>query len=1206
MQFRILCSVMLALVIRASGDEILGCGGFVKSDIDINFSDVEVKLYTKQGSLKDQTDCAPNNGYYFLPLYDKGEYVLKIHPPAGWTFEPEVVSLNVDGTTDACSKGQDINFIFKGFAISGKVVSAGARQGPKGVKVALSLEGQSAAPHLYETSTGDDGSFQFTPVLPGQYIIKASHPKWKMVQDIVQVQVTKGNADVGDRSLVVAGYDVSGSVTSDDEPIKGVSFVLFHTEEGKPPPAVTDCNKSPLPGFRSSSTPLCHVTSDDHGTFLFPSIPPGKYRVVPHYEGPHSIKFDVRPIHVDFTVSHDSLKIKKPFQVKGFSVSGKLLLGPDGKGIEGATILLDGSIRSVTKSDGSYHLENMQAGTYKLQVVASDMQFQDTPVKITPNTPQLADIYPSAFKVCGSITPHHLTTGVAERGPRNILISKKGSESEKITLKLNHGSGEFCHFLAPGKYEASVEVTEEEKNRGLQFAPVVHSFEITDHPVLSGIVFSQLKVQLSGELLCLNPGNDCGDIPVVLNTIPPDNDNTKIPVGITVARDSHFTFSDVLPGKYQVSVDKEDWCWESVSHIVSVNTAQSRVPAFRHTGFSVTIISSHNTNVQYKLVSEKSGAGSVQNLSVERGVNKACVNLPGAYEFVPAGCHKYSPTVFLWNSAAASPIKLTAVAHTVGGSVKSKQKVNDLIISVFEVESEKLKARIGPLEPQLLNNGQYEYKFQLHVVEGERLRFVPAASTLLFTPVKSTLSGPSDCTDKGVEFYADKGHIIEGKIEPPLDGVKVSVFVEGSEEIIASTDTSTDGKFKFGPLSDGLKYRVSAEKEGYVLSGPDAKTTFKAHKLAEIVVEVIDKADGKPLQGVLLSLSGGESFRRNSQTDADGKRTFSSLSPSEYYLRPMMKEYRFEPSSKMITVVEGASIKVQLMGHQVAFSAYGTVTSLSGDSEEGIVVEAVGRDSCSQYQEESTSEANGKFRIRGLQPQCEYTVRVKQGPGVNQHIYRATPDGIPVKTTEGDIKDIRLIVFYPLTQMDVTANVQAPNVEHLRTLRAKLCREDAPESPIHVVKLDSTPGRSTKGHNAAMIMFPPIPADGRNYFLQLESTLSRATHTYTTHAVHFRANSSFKHIKLTFQPEPKVVEQDIGHTSYMTLPLIIIVVLAYINRVKVVPVLNRLVQSLNTPASPQSSGSGRTTIPQDHNAADAVMVEPILNVRSRKIKPRKT
>jgi len=45
-----------------------------------------VKLYTKQGSLKYQTDCAPNNGYYMVPVYDRGDYILKVEPPPGWTF----------------------------------------------------------------------------------------------------------------------------------------------------------------------------------------------------------------------------------------------------------------------------------------------------------------------------------------------------------------------------------------------------------------------------------------------------------------------------------------------------------------------------------------------------------------------------------------------------------------------------------------------------------------------------------------------------------------------------------------------------------------------------------------------------------------------------------------------------------------------------------------------------------------------------------------------------------------------------------------------------------------------------------------------------------------------------------------------------------------------------------------------------------------
>ena len=34
---------------------------------------------TLQGNLKYETESAPNNGYYFIPLYDKGEYILKVN-----------------------------------------------------------------------------------------------------------------------------------------------------------------------------------------------------------------------------------------------------------------------------------------------------------------------------------------------------------------------------------------------------------------------------------------------------------------------------------------------------------------------------------------------------------------------------------------------------------------------------------------------------------------------------------------------------------------------------------------------------------------------------------------------------------------------------------------------------------------------------------------------------------------------------------------------------------------------------------------------------------------------------------------------------------------------------------------------------------------------------------------------------------------------
>ena len=165
-----------------------------------------------------------------------------------------------------------------------------------------------------------------------------------------------------------------------------------------------------------------------------------------------------------------------------------------------------------------------------------------------------------------------------------------------------------------------------------------------------------------------------------------------------------------------------------------------------------------------------------------------------------------------------------------------------------------------------------------------------------------------------------------------------------------------------------LRISVTAEKEGFVITGPDADQVFLAHKLAQVIVQVSDNADGASLQGVLLSLSGGESYRRNSVTNEEGSLIFNSLSPGEYFLRPMMKEYRFDPPFKMITVAEGASINVKLSGTRVAFSAYGTVTSLNGQPEPGVIVEAQGQSECNNLQEEAITEDNGNFRIRGLEP----------------------------------------------------------------------------------------------------------------------------------------------------------------------------------------------------------------------------------------------
>lgn len=74
--------------------------------------------------------------------------------------EPNQININVDGENDACSKNEDINFHFKGFGLSGRVVTEGDSKhyGPSGIKLNL-LSSSNAV--IDSTISSQDGRYTF-------------------------------------------------------------------------------------------------------------------------------------------------------------------------------------------------------------------------------------------------------------------------------------------------------------------------------------------------------------------------------------------------------------------------------------------------------------------------------------------------------------------------------------------------------------------------------------------------------------------------------------------------------------------------------------------------------------------------------------------------------------------------------------------------------------------------------------------------------------------------------------------------------------------------------------------------------------------------------------------------------------------------------------------------------------------------------------
>ncbi|CAB1453575.1 unnamed protein product [Pleuronectes platessa] len=1142
----------------ASSDVIVvACGGFVKSDVEINYSLIEIKLYTKQGSLKYQTDCAPINGYFMIPLYDKGDFVLKIEPPLGWSFEPTSVDLHVDGISDICTKEEDINFLFTGFSVLGTVLSKGHLLGPAGVEVKLSREG--TAEKLQSVVTQPGGKFTFLKVLPGTYDITASHPSWSLEQSTTSVHVSNANALAEDH-LVVGGYDVSGEVRSDGEPMKEVTFLLYSAAVRRED--VTGCNMTPVEGADpgdSALVYLCSALSREDGTFVFPSLASGEYTVVPFYRG-ERITFDVAPSRMNFKVEHNSLKLEPIFRVMGFSVTGRVLNSIEGEGVTDATVSINNNIRVISKEDGSFRLENMTAGTYTIRVNKELMFFEPITVKIAPNTPQLPDIITAGFSVCGQISISRLPEGMKQQGRYKVTLTQQDQDKTSSRTIESDPQGAFCFQAKPGDYSVHVSLPEAEVKAGLALQPQALEVSLIDRP-LTDLLFTQFMASVSGKVYCLA---SCDDLSVTLQ--PVSRQGERKAVALSGSDDIlNFSFDNVLPGKYKVSISQEEWCWKHKSIEVEILDSDALGVEFRQIGYILRCSLSHAITLEFFQDGSKPENVGMYNLS--KGVNRFCLSKPGVYKVTPRSCHQFEQDFYTYDTSAPSILTLTAVRHHMTGLITT-DKILDVTVTIkSSIESEPALV-LGPLrsleeqrqEQQLQEiqlrrqererraaeeeggarddsppiqekadelTGPFHYDFSYWARAGEKITVTPSSKELLFYPpeVEATITGES-CPGLLVD--------IAGRA--------------GASAPLITVATNEEGSYSVGPLHSDRQYDISASKEGFVLSPVEGtQGDFKAFALAGVTFKIRSE-DAQPLSGVLLSLSGGQ-FRSNLQTQDTGLLTFNNLSPGQYYFKPMMKEFRFEPASQMISVEEGQNLSIDITGIKTAYSCYGAVQSLSGDAERDISVEAVGQGECSLYNEDTVTDEAGRFRLRGLLPGCTYLIQLRAEG--NEHIERALPQHRAVEVGSDDIEGVNIIAFRQINQFDLSGNV-ITSPEHLPTLSVKLYKSDNMDNPINSVSL----GQSLFFH------FPPLERDGETYVLMLYSTLSRSQYDFTLPQVSFTSNGYSKHITLTFNPTRKVPDQDIAQGSYLALPLTLLLLLAAYNHEKVIPLLLQFVNRM--------------------------------------------
>lgn len=953
--------ILLSLIIKSlllnysssqetSSDEVTICGGFIEFDPsfssklknEIDYSSIIVRSYTSDNIMKEQTNVA-QSGYYFLPVYEQETIIVRISAPYGMTFEPDhfVHEVNDERSIEQACK-EDSNFKFVGYRIEGQISTFGSADGPEGVKISLFSNENDIQKKLQETVTLDHGKFKFNPAHPGKYVLKPTNPEDNDIFDpnhlTLNFEVKINSENYLDKALIIRGYKVSGSVQVNNTPLEGISALIYAFDEALTSDYKCKSKAALLKGSKLQDftidglVPFCITSTDKEGNFLFSNIPYGKFIIKPFYNL-KNVSYEIFPSKQIIEVSHKDFTIEEKFEVINLSISGAVV-NNKGKGIPNVTIKIDGEAKSVTDKNGIYFLEKLVPGNYDLEAQTEHMFFEPlTNVEISPNSKFIPNFIVKDFKLCGVI--HIEANEYISTAKRTVVLKEIESKKERRTVTDNQGR--YCFEVKPGKYHIYPFLTQEEKEMELHLNPESIDIEIVDDPILD-VNFYQSKVEVSGTIKCIE---DCKeDMKVYLSSF-----KTEKVISTALQKingEFHFKFSNILSGQYKVFIKKLELCWDHEEIQLKVQNLKINNLSFVQVGFSLFYNSQYDIDVDIK--SQTDPELKLKSV-LRKNESKICLPKEGEFNIYPKSCHKFPQEFYPYSTSNVERLQITPTEFLVKGSLELQSKVfqsmknnlQDLSVDILieEISSDSIseyKTIKAIATPKKQNDFSFYTKSKVLLLVTPEIKSngnkesEATISKLLFYPKFRQIKIEENCSEnaENLKFEMRSGHIIEGQITPPMEGVKITAYNKENNEIIAQTESLPNGQYKIGPLYTEIKNEIKAFKDGYkIIVSPSSPYNFNAEKLSFLRVRIVDQ-NKKPLSSVFISLSSADrGFKLNNNTNAEGYFDFYELYSGDYYIKPLLKEYRFEPAQKLVKIVGGEHYEETIVANRVAFSVFG-------------------------------------------------------------------------------------------------------------------------------------------------------------------------------------------------------------------------------------------------------------------------------------------
>ncbi|KAF8358881.1 nra-4 [Pristionchus pacificus] len=945
--------LLLAALAAAAHADVFSCGGFVKSDVPIDFSKIKVKLLTPEGHLRHEESVNAANGYYMIPVYTKGSYSIRVSAPEGWFFEPSTFDFKLDGATDKCSLEEDINFALSAFSIDGAVLSQNG-QGPTGLTLELLKDGSAIA----STTTSEGGNYRFQAP-PGKYTVSTEKGADVCISHASSHVEVKSSPVKVEPPLKISGYPVSIKVSSPNGSLKDAEIALFSSVDPKLPScrSVIASDKA----VEGSKFVCILGNTDSKGEVHVACIAPGSYHIKPVSEG-----LTFSPAVSVINVVDE--RVSTSFSVGGFTANGRVKVGE--KPLIGVDVLINGKSVGKTDSTGSFSVSGLKDGKVSVTARAPHTTFKThDSLHLTTTKRTIPDIVVEEFEVCGKVERS------SEGGYEALKLVSEAKPSDIKSIRPD-SKGEFCKFVPPGKYSIGPVATES------SLAPSNTVVDVSSAPDTT-LQFTHFKTDAEVKFTCIGP---CDSISLSLIS-------SRTGKSVSTAKGvDHFIFKDVSPGKYMVRLPEGSRaCWEKEEVVLEVGQKKPIPAQFVQSGFTALLSLSHPATIDWQHVDQKAAKGSIEG---KRGLNTLCLPAAGGYKMQISSCMVFDkPSLSL---TVPSDIRLEsyAVSAIVGGKINGAIPGTKIAV----------KSKAGDREITVDASGSFSFQEPL-TSASQKLVLTPLSSTHLFTPFSHSFIFDGECEQKIVQFESAKGIFIEGSVVPIVEGVEIEA-VNKNDKSVLKAKTDNNGKYRIGPIRRAEDMEITATKDGYAFAEGGKHGDLKSIKLSQLTLTFEDKATGEKLDEVMLYVRGtGEKKTSHHRVEKDGQIKLTALAPGTL-IRAVVQEYELDPSTITVNTKEGEHDEKTIRGTRNAYTAFGVVREMSGAPLREVRVEALS-EQCDQHQLVAMTKDDGSFRIRGLKPGCSYKIGVHGVEGSPApHCF---PSSFNVKMTDRDVKGLEMV-----------------------------------------------------------------------------------------------------------------------------------------------------------------------------------------------------